>query len=291
MQTDFSLFRVPFSLSGKVAPCEELTSVLVWEYREEMFSTRSAPETRRSHGGSCFSSPSGDALTYASLVVLLAARYGRATGESVCRMIVAGCQIWRVQGRLASMAPMLAATVSVTRTHRRSAMLAEVKAGLSGVEDRLTRSTTSTSSPTRSTAPLGPAQAYCPKTGLSVRRISRVEVPNTARTYEGTCRSSCDPWLADHIAVCLLRPCYRLQGPRSSSGNVLYETSIARTPPAIDLIVTVSLTWTYGQQAPISICSRVSRVPKSNDPLTNHPHRKPLALSRRLRERLVETLL
>jgi len=39
-----------------------------------------------------------------------------------------------------------------------------------GVFDRLMRSVTSTSSPTRSTAPDGPAQAYWPKTGLSTYR-------------------------------------------------------------------------------------------------------------------------
>lgn len=37
-----------------------------------------------------------------------------------------------------------------------------------GVLFRLMRSVTSTSSPTRRTAPDGPAQAYWPKTGLSV---------------------------------------------------------------------------------------------------------------------------
>ena len=41
----------------------------------------------------------------------------------------------------------------------------------SGVAARLICSVTSTSSPTRSTAPLGPAQAYWPKTGLSAEGV------------------------------------------------------------------------------------------------------------------------
>lgn len=49
-----------------------------------------------------------------------------------------------------------------------------------GVFERLIRSVTSTSSPTRSTAPDGPAQAYWPKTGLSGRDVNRV-------FFEGAC--------------------------------------------------------------------------------------------------------
>lgn len=40
-----------------------------------------------------------------------------------------------------------------------------------GVLFRLMRSVTSTSSPTRKTAPDGPAQAYWPKTGLSMNMV------------------------------------------------------------------------------------------------------------------------
>ena len=46
-----------------------------------------------------------------------------------------------------------------------------------GVLFRLIRSVTSTSSPTRRTAPDGPAQAYWPKTGLSRYRVSWNKFP------------------------------------------------------------------------------------------------------------------
>jgi hypothetical protein len=56
---------------------------------------------------------------------------------------------------------------------------------LKGVCSRLIRSVTSTSSPTRRTAPLGPAQAYCPNTGLcgnfSFTRRSRANSPYSCR--------------------------------------------------------------------------------------------------------------
>jgi hypothetical protein len=56
-----------------------------------------------------------------------------------------------------------------------------------GVLFRLMRSVTSTSSPTRSTAPEGPAQAYWPKTGLSEKVLERVGTSGrSCNTYSET---------------------------------------------------------------------------------------------------------
>lgn len=61
---------------------------------------------------------------------------------------------------------------------------------LAGEIGWMQRSVTSTSSPTRRTAPLGPAQAYCPNTGLSGngQSSSAAKEVLVEKTHEGTVR-------------------------------------------------------------------------------------------------------
>jgi hypothetical protein len=54
-----------------------------------------------------------------------------------------------------------------------------------GVLLRLMRSVTSTSSPTRRTAPEGPAQAYWPNTGLSMQNCQKMRVEKIWKYWSG----------------------------------------------------------------------------------------------------------
>lgn len=65
--------------------------------------------------------------------------------------------------------------------------------GVAGDTGRLTRSLMSTSSSTRSTAPLGPAQAYCPNTGLSADKVSRPHRDTIALAHVLTWKQIIDP--------------------------------------------------------------------------------------------------
>lgn len=58
---------------------------------------------------------------------------------------------------------------------------------ISGVSGLEMNSVTLTSSPTRSTAPLGPAQAYWPNTGLSAEKLFSGDLRmSQVLTYAGT---------------------------------------------------------------------------------------------------------